>query len=296
MPSLALALSLFVLSQSALLVKLAHASALEIGLWRMVMALPILLILNIKNLRELGQLRPRRLGALALCGLCLYAHWFTWFLSVQKTALANAMVLFAVSPLFTAVGAWAFFREPFTKRHGIALALCLAGVVLVFRDSLHFEPARLEGDILGLLASLLFSAYVLMGKGIRRDLKNLPFTIVTYSSCAVFFALTLGFQGGLHAQFDRQTWWMFALLAIGPTLLGHALFTYCLQFFNVNLMNILILTEPVLGSVVAYFVLREPITSGVLLGFLTISAGVLSLFLPALAQARARQRPRAGVS
>ena len=50
-----------------------------------------------------------------------------------------------------------------------------------------------------------------------------------------------------------------------------------------------ILTEPVLGSVVAYFVLREAITRGVLLGFLTISAGVLVLFLPALAKGRARR-------
>lgn len=287
MPSVALAISLFVLSQSALLVKLAHASALEIGLWRMILAVPLLLAIHVKNLTELLQIQRKQLAALALCGLCLYAHWLTWFLAVQKTALANAMVLFAISPLFTAIGAWAFFRERFTKRHGIALVLCLAGVVMVFRDSLKLEPGHLEGDILGLVASLLFSAYVLMGKGIRRGLKNLPFTIFTYSSCAIFFALTLAAQGNLHANFDSQTWWMFALLAIGPTLLGHALFTYCLQFFNVNLMNILILTEPILGSFVAYFVLHEAITTGVFLGFLTICAGVLALFVPALAKGKA---------
>ncbi len=82
------------------------------------------------------------------------------------------------------------------------------------------------------------------------------------------------------AGYDTQTWIAFAALAIGPTLLGHALFTYCLQFFNVNLMNILILTEPVIASVSAYFILHEPLTPHQVLGFFAISLGVFALFVP----------------
>jgi drug/metabolite transporter (DMT)-like permease len=292
MHSLALALSLFVLSQSALLVRLAEeTSALEIGLWRMALAVPVLLLLGAiqGQLVLLRKLRSGQLAALGLCGLSLFGHWFAWFMAVKQTSLANSMVFFAVSPIFTALGAWMFFREPFERRHALAMGLCFAGILIIFRDSLRFDPSHLNGDLLALLASFLFSVYVLLGKGIRRKLGNLPFTILTYSSAGLFFlACLLVRDGSIRADFHARTWLLLALLALGPTLLGHGLFTYCLQFFNVNLMSILVLTEPVLGAMVAYFVISEPLTPGVVMGFLAISSGVLALFLPLLAKGRSR--------
>ncbi|MGZ3686406.1 MAG: DMT family transporter, partial [Bdellovibrionota bacterium] len=235
---------------------------------------------------ELRGIRARQLGALFLCGACLFFHWWTWFLAVQTTSLANAMVLFAMSPLFTAIGAWIFFREPFGRRHAFALACCFFGVCLIFRDSLEFVPAHLRGDILGFVASMLFSAYVLVGKGIRRGLGNMPFTVVAYFFCGLLFFLMLLFTGKLHADFSVPTWGALLGLAIGPTLLGHALFTYCLQYFNVNLMNILILTEPVLGSLAAFWILGESFSRGAILGFVAVTVGMLGLFLPDLARRR----------
>ena len=294
MPAFALALSLFVLSQSALLVKLAATSALNIGLWRMVFALPVLAALGAQrgSLGELPRLSARQAWMLLLCGLCLFAHWWTWFLSVQKTALANCMVIFAISPLFTAAGAWLFYKEPLRTRHAIAMILCFLGVYFVFRHSMRIEPDHVVGDLLGVAASILFSLYVLVGKGIRRGLSNVPFTIATYSSCAFFFLIVLAARGELTIQFPAPTWLAFFLLAMGPTILGHALFTYCLQHFNVNLMNILVLTEPIIGIGTAYLVLGEGITPGAAIGFFAISTGVSVLFVPALLQ-RARERKQA---
>jgi drug/metabolite transporter (DMT)-like permease len=290
MPVLSLTVSLFVLSQSALLVRLAKtASALDIGFWRMAMAIPVLLLLGAAqgHLREIRALKSKQVLSLALCGLCLFLHWWTWFLAVQTTALANAMVLFAISPVFTAIGAWFFFREPFERRHGVALGCCFLGVYFIFRDSITFTPNHIRGDMLGFLSSIFFSAYVLMGKGIRRETGNVPFTIVAYAFCGLLFFAALTFRGELHADFGEATWLAILGLAVGPTLLGHALFTYCLQFFNVNFLNISILTEPVFGSFVAYWVLGETFGTGALIGFMTICAGVLALFAPALVRAKA---------
>jgi drug/metabolite transporter (DMT)-like permease len=291
MPSVALAISLFVLSQSALLVRLAKgASALDIGFWRMTMAIPLLFAVGALQgkLSELTRVTRRQIAWLAVTGFFLYLHWFTWFLAVQTTSLANAMVLFAMSPLWTALGAWIFFREPFHRRHAFALACCFFGVSLIFRDSLSFNPERLRGDCLGFMASILFSAYVLVGKGIRRQLGNLPFTLIAYSFCGLMFLATLLLTGKLHADFEPQAWWALAGLAVGPTLLGHALFTYCLEYFNVNLMNILILIEPVIGSATAFLVLGEAFSAGAVGGFSLVCVGMLGLFVPALARKAAR--------
>jgi drug/metabolite transporter (DMT)-like permease len=250
----------------------------------MVFAVPMLVTVGVirGELKEFRNLNSRWFLALATCGFFLFFHWLTWFVAVQRTTLANSMVFFAISPFFTAIGAWFFFREPFERRHVFASILCFAGVGWIFHDSLSFEHERLMGDALALFSSVLFSCYFLLSKGIRRGLGNFPFTIVTYTSCGLVFAMVLAARGELAPHFDRNTWIALVLLAVGPTLLGHALFTFCLQYFNANLISILILTEPVIGSVTAYFVLGEPIKSGVIMGFLVIATGISGLFLPSL--------------
>jgi len=282
MPALALAVSLLVLSHSGIFIRFAQADALAIGFWRMAMVLPLLLLLVFFS----GQWKfvvslPRRQWAgIFLCGLCLFTHWWAWFLAVQKTALANSMVFFAISPVFTAIGAWFFFRERIHRRHLVALLCCFLGVVVLFQGSLKLDPAQITGDILGILASILFSAYVLVSKGVRARLPNLPFTLLTYSFSGLLFFVMMKVFSLPVAGYDAQTWWAFAALAVGPTLLGHALFTYCLPFFNVNVMNILLLTEPVIASLSAYFILSESITAHQGLGFAAICLGVLVLFVP----------------
>lgn len=282
MPALALAISLIVLSHSGIFIRFARADALAIGFWRMAFVVPFLFLL-LQQQRQwplVSNLRRAQWGGLFLCGLCLFSHWWTWFLAVQKTSLANSMVLFAISPVFTAAGAWVFFREKITARHLAALLCCFVGVVVLFQGSLSLQPENFTGDLLGLISSVFFSAYVLASKGVRDRLGNLPFTFVTYSFCGALFLVTMqAFALPLYG-YDAQTWGAFAALAVGPTLLGHALFTYCMQFFSVNMLNILLLTEPVIASTSAYFILYEPITFPQALGFFAIACGVLVLFVP----------------
>ncbi len=183
MPALALTLSLVVLSHSGIFIRFARADALAIGFWRMAIVVPLLLVLVLqqKQWNLVMGLRRRQWAGLFFCGFFLFSHWYTWFLAVQKTSLANSMVLFAISPVFTAAGAWLFFCEKMTPRHLTALLCCFAGVLVLFQGSLSLGPEQLAGDALGFVASLLFSAYVLASKGIRARLQNLPFTLVTYS-------------------------------------------------------------------------------------------------------------------
>lgn len=289
MPALTLALSLIVLSHSGIFVRYCEADALAIGFWRMAIAVPVLFGLVIwRGLwGRVRRLRRKQLASLVLCGFLLFFHWWSWFLAVQKTTLANSMVLFAISPLFTALGAWFFFRERLTFRHGLALLFCFAGIVAIFQGSLALDPSRLQGDVLGLVSSLLFSGYVLTSKGIRKNLENLPFTLVAYSSSGIFFFVMMLVRGLPFFSYSAGTWAAFTALAFGPTLTGHALFTWCLQFFNVNLMNILILTEPVIASISAFFLFREPLTVHQVAGFAFIATGVLALFFRIPRRARA---------
>lgn len=282
MPVLILLTSLLVLSQSAIFVRLATAHAAAIGFWRMLIALPILLgiILWQRRGRELSSLSWGKWLRLALCGLFLFLHFFTWFLSVQKTSLAHSMILFCTNPLFTAVGAWLFFGEKASTRHAVAMLLCFVGIYFLLSEKTGVHSA--EGDAFGILCSILFSAYVLMSKGLRQSMHNIPFALGTYSFCTLFFFALMLFLGVPFFGYDLKTWGAFAALAFGSTLLGHSLFTQCLQYFHINFLSISTMVEPVFTAFSGYIFFQEPVTNSGILGFFFVAAGILSLYFPFL--------------
>ena len=282
MPIFTLALSLLVLSQSAIFVRTAAAHAVAIGFWRMAIAVPVLglLLLWRGHGPAIRALKPRQWLLFILCGFFLFAHFYTWFLSAQRTSLAHSMILFCTNPLYTAIGAYFFFGERASLRHLLALSLCFTGICFLLSDK--GGAATLEGDLLGVACAVLFSAYVLVSKGLRARLDNVPFAFVTYTACLGFFFAAMITIGLPFFDYGPQAWASFAALAFGSTLLGHSLFTYCLHFFHVNLLSISTLVEPVFTAISAYYFFGEPITAAGMLGFGLVGVGILALYFPYL--------------
>lgn len=281
MPLLLLIVSLLVLSQSAIFIRFAEASASAIGFWRLAIACPVLLGFLFLR-KEKFRIEKSLWAPIFVCAFFLFLHWYTWFLAVQNTSTANAIILFCSNPLYIAIGSRLFFQEKMDWRHGVSLTLCFAGIYLMVRGSLSLNPEHLRGDLLGFVSSVLFAAYVLSSKGIRRRLDNLPFTFTIYSLSALGFAVLVVSEGAPFFGYDGRTWAAFGALAIGSTLLGHALFTQCLNYFNVNLMSVSTLSEPVFTAFAAYWIFGEPVRSGTIYGFVFVTLGILVLYWPYL--------------
>ncbi len=150
------------------------------------------------------------------------------------------------------------------------------------RGSLSVRPEHFKGDMIGFLSSILFSCYVLSSKGLRQRIDNVPFSLSLYLLSAIGFFLLALSQGTPLTGFEEKTWAMFAALGIGSTLLGHSLFTYCLNFFNVNLMSVSTLSEPIFTALVAYWLFEEPVRGATLLGFVLVTVGIFVLYWPHL--------------
>jgi len=282
MPVVLLIIAILVLSQSANFIRFAHADASAIGFWRLLMACMILLpiVFYKKQFSELQKTSTKQKVQIFFCAFFLFVHFYFWFLSVQKTTVANSMILFTTNPLFTAIGAWFFFHEKLQKRHAISLVLCFSGIFWMVRESLEINPKNFQGDILGFLCAIAFSAYVLSGKSLRNSLSNLPFVLSIYAVCGFFFFVAMLVTHAPFLGYDAQTWASFAALTIGSTLLGHALFTHCLKYLNINFMSCSTLVEPVISALTASYLFGEAIRSAAVTGFVFVTLGILTLYSP----------------
>lgn len=269
------------LSSAANLVKLSQAPPDVIGFWRLLVA--ALILFPVAWFRgDLKSLHKDLTGAktTALSGGFLYLHLFTYFYAAQNTAIANCMILFATNPLFATAGAYLFFKEKFTARLGIAYVLAFGGVFYLVSQNLKLDPAHFRGDISALFSAVFYSIYVLFGKKARQSVSNFSYSVVIYFIAAILFGLAGVSKGVNMVDWPLRSWLGIAGTIILPTFLGHFLFGYLLKHMNVNLMTCGKLMEPILSSILAYFIFSEAIKPQAIVAFAFTSTAVLILFFP----------------
>ncbi|MFZ4713390.1 MAG: DMT family transporter [Bacteriovoracaceae bacterium] len=287
-----LILSVIILSQAPNLVKLAQAPAVIICFWRLFLAAVFLGLIGLYTgkMGEIKRLSSSQWKMIVLTSVVLFIHFILWFMGVHKTSVANASIIFATNPLFTAIGSYLLFGEKISVRYLIAMALGLTGIVVTFSQNMQFHPEAFLGDMLVLVSAIFFSGYILLSKKARHHTSNVPFTFILNlltAGCSLMTILVLDLTKGASSftslfNHSDQNWWAFILMAIFPSILGHALFTHTLKYLNVNLMSTTMLLSPVLASIVSYFFYHETVGSNTILGFLITALGVFSLYFPGL--------------
>lgn len=92
----------------------------------------------------LAALRTRRLGLHLARGCCVVFANMAFFLGLASLPLAEGVAIFFVSPLVIAVGSVVFLKEHVGPRRWTAIAVGLAGVLVVLRPGTElFQPAAL---------------------------------------------------------------------------------------------------------------------------------------------------------
>lgn len=297
--SLLYILAIFSLSQAANLVRLAQAPALVIGFWRLLFSAMILLpFLLWSTKRRYGHLNVFKneshelhlhrtanvqsfTGFTLLSAAFFFAHLWTFFFAAQKTSIANCMILFSLNPLFTALISSKFLKVVFPKRLLLAYPIALTGLFLLLWHDLNEHSLTSQqglGDFSAILSGMLYSGYILTSMHVRKTTSNLKFATLMYLATSVLFLVfCLIFQIELF-DYPFITWAAILGNVLIPTLMGHFLFTYLLQFLNVNLMSCGKLIEPVFSSFIAYLVFHEQLKSGIYLSFALTSLSLLILF------------------
>jgi drug/metabolite transporter (DMT)-like permease len=119
----------------------------------------------------------RRLRLLLLARGCLLAvSAVTWYVGIQRTALAVATGLDFCVPLLVTAGAVLFLGETPPRRLHVALVLGVVGVSLIATPLAGFEPGA--GFIV--LSSICVSGFLLLGKVAVRDVPALSLTFYSF--------------------------------------------------------------------------------------------------------------------
>jgi len=235
----------------------------------------VLGVLDRKSLR----IRARDVPFFLLFGLiCVALLQASWAYAVSLIDVSAATVLNYTAPAWAALFAWPLLGERIDRRKGMALLFTAAGVALIVRI---FDAQFLSVNVTGLLWGLGSGVtYGLYGIFSRRALERYsPWTIITYTFAAgALFLLVTQSVGSIRSAFSQPgaTVWL-VVLALVPTAIGYALYTFALRFLEATVATILATIEPVMAALWAAAFLGESLTWPQIVGGALVIAGVIAL-------------------
>ncbi len=284
-PYAAMGVGILAVSTGAIFARLADAPALvtaayRVGLAVLLLAPPAWLTAR----RELLSLGRRDLVLAGLSGLFLALHFAFWISSLDYTTVSSSVVLVDTNPL------WVGLLTPFVTGDRlrpvmvVSIVVSVVGGVLIGAGDFAAGGRALWGDALALAGGVSAAAYLLLGRRLRAHLSLLPYVTVCYGAAAVIlWALVLAL-GQPVTGFSTGTWASFGGLALISQVVGHTSYNWALKWCSAGLIAVSLLGEPVISSIIAYFLFDEGFT---LLKVMGGGCVLVSIYLAARAEAPA---------
>lgn len=277
-PMIMIVVGIIGISLSAIFVKYSAAPSAVTAAFRLLWTVLLLspAALGKREIRhEIMRMGLRNLILSALSGIFLALHFWTWFESLKHTSVASSTTIVCTEVIWVSLGYCMFMKGKLSGRAVAAIAVTLAGSVMIaFSDSMA-EGAQLFGDMLALIAAVAVAVYVLIGKAVRKSLSTTAYTYVVYTVCAAALLLIAVFQGQTLFAYGSSAIVVGLLLAVFSTLLGHSIFSWCLKYFSPAFVSASKLCEPVAASIMAALLFGEMPAYMQILGGVLIIGGVL---------------------
>jgi drug/metabolite transporter (DMT)-like permease len=263
-------------------VRLSQVGPAAAGFWRLAIALPFLWLVAIL-LKQAPHWPGRAMAAaIAIAAFFFAADLAAWNAGIQLTKLGNATLFGNVASFaFAAWGLWLARRWP-TWLQGIALLLAAVGTALLMAGSAELSAANLHGDLLSLVAGLLYTGYLIGVERVRGKLEPMPVLILATLFGAVYllpFALLTG------ERIVPHDWTGVVLLALGSQVVGQGLLVYALGEVPPLIVGLALLTQPAISALNGWLAYGERLTPLDFTGALAIAAALVLVRLRSPAEA-----------
>jgi len=280
-PRLILVISTFAVGPAAILTKIIiYNSALTIAFWRVLFAGIISLLLS-NVLKEKSGVLPKRhkdRWLIIIAGVFLAFHFSLWFESLRYVSVALSVIVVTTTPIWMTLAALFFMKIFPTKNEKIAIFLVILSIIIMLFETgnngaLVINKNFVIGTILALVSSWFIVGYFFIAKRILSTQSLWGYFGLVNLSAAITLALLLLLKRESFLPLHFTDFGVLLIMALGPSLIGHAGYNYSMKLTRPHDVGFAILGEPIIASVLAFFIFKEvPALTTILGGILIFIA------------------------
>lgn len=256
---------------ASVLVKLTNMSPINLGFYRIALALPIFWVMA-NTRKNIFKIPLKDIALMKVAGIFFAFDLLFFNLALRHTSVANvnlfaSLVCFILMP----IGIF-FFKESFKKSLIVGVIVSLLGVIMLVGGKGSLSVATPFGDFMAFLSVLCYSCFLGVVYSLRRrygTFETMFFACI--SSCAVLLIIALIFEG-FQTPKNTKDFCIIALIALCGQVLGQGCFNYILGKVNTQTSSLLLLFAPIIAALMGFFILGEK------LGILEICGICIILF------------------
>ncbi|MGW8134412.1 DMT family transporter [Sphingomonas zeae] len=258
-----------------LLVRMADTGPVAAAFWRITLAAPVLALVTL-----VGPARPRMPGrgqaglwALLLIGGVAFAGDLgTWHIGIRQTTMANATLFGNSATFIFPLYGFLVARAWPSRSQGIALILAAIGAGLLMGRSYQVDPRHLVGDLLCILAGLLYAVYFILMSRVRVAMPPIP--ALAWSTMASVVPLFV-FAALLGERVWPDHWSALILLALGSQIVGQGLMIYALGLLSPLVVGLALLVQPMVATAIGWIVYGETLALPDLVGVAMVAIALV---------------------
>lgn len=197
---------------------------------------------------------------------------FCYLTALQYASPGLVALLLYLYPVFVAILAAIWLREPITRRKAVVLGLALAGLALTVGPAGGEWP----GVVLAISAALIYSVYILAGSRVMRSVSAIQSSAVIFLSAGAMSTLLM-LANGPQPPTTASGWAVIGALVLVATVVPVAAFLAGLARIGPTNAAMLSVLEPAVTVALAALLLGETLGPVTLLGGALILASVLLL-------------------
>ena len=268
----ALVVANIALAFGPLFVRLSDVGPVAAGFWRIALAVPVLVAMAFAGGWRPGGVTKGVWIAVALGGLCFAADLASWHIGILQTSLANATLFGNSATLFFPVYGFVIARAWPSRMQGLALLLALVGAALLMGRSFQIAPKNFHGDLLCLLAGILYTFYFAAMARARDTMPPIP---ALAASTLASMAPLLLFALVLNEQIMPRDWTPLIVLALASQVLGQGLMIFALGQLSPLVVGIGLLIQPVVAAAIGWIGYGEKLDAVDLVGAVLVAIALV---------------------
>ncbi|MEI7504127.1 MAG: DMT family transporter [Paludibacter sp.] len=260
------------ISWSAILVKIANISGFGSGFYRLLFGtigiIPVWLYFR-KPITD-----RKGVKVAIICGVLFACDIALWNSSIMLSKASISTLLANLAPVWVGIGALLFMKEKPTRIFWIGTIISIIGVSIIIGIQQVMEANLNKGNLLAIVASMFYGAYLITVRKGRISLDTFSFTTISMISSTVVLGLICIFTATPLWGFSTQSWMALAVLGLIPQLLGWMAINQALGHISPTVTSVSLLSQSVFTALFSIPILGEMLYLDEIVGALVVLTGI----------------------